>query len=165
MRKPWRDALVLILGCTGIAIALGIAVDLVTANLAVTYFTVHHPKVVESESPWVMALVWGFGASWWAGAIAGGLLAWIRAAKAPSIEIKSILRWVAVSSGVIWAAMMAIVAAVYCVASVVPESQRRPSFESDRRLMAVAMAHQFEYLFAVIALVIVIVKMRRAARA
>ena len=56
---------------------LGIAIDVVTANVAVEYFTVYHPHVVDSNSPWVMALVWGVGASWWFGAIASVLLWWI----------------------------------------------------------------------------------------
>ena len=53
------------------ASCLGVAMDMVTAHVAVEYFTVHHPHVVNSKSPLVMALVWGVGASWWFGLIAG----------------------------------------------------------------------------------------------
>lgn len=53
------------------SVAYGIAHDLVTANIAVTYFTVYHPKIVESQSPWVMAFLWGFLATWWFGLFSG----------------------------------------------------------------------------------------------
>jgi hypothetical protein len=30
---------------------LGVCLDLVTANVAVEYFTVHHPKILPTENP------------------------------------------------------------------------------------------------------------------
>lgn len=54
-----RRFYVVILGCIGIACALGIAVDLVTAHVAVEYFTVHHPKLIDRTDPLSMALLWG----------------------------------------------------------------------------------------------------------
>lgn len=50
--RPAVDALksasAIIGGTIGLACCLGIAMDLVTANVAVEYFTVHHPKLVDS---------------------------------------------------------------------------------------------------------------------
>ena len=48
--------------------------------------------------------------------------------------------------GLIWVIMMSILISVYLVAGLVPEHHRGPSFESDRRLMAVEMAHSTEYV-------------------
>lgn len=62
-RTPWAEFLIFLVQVVAATCCLGLAIDLVTANVAVEYFTVHHPKVVDSESPWVMALVWGVGAS------------------------------------------------------------------------------------------------------
>lgn len=57
------------------AITYGILHDMVTAHLAVEYFTIGHPKIIESESPFHLALLWGVIATWWVGLILGILLA------------------------------------------------------------------------------------------
>lgn len=63
-----------ILLCLFGAIAFGIVHDLVTANSCVEYFTIGHPKVIESENPFLLALVWGVLATWWVGLILGTLI-------------------------------------------------------------------------------------------
>ncbi|MCL4691698.1 MAG: hypothetical protein KJ060_04215 [Candidatus Hydrogenedentes bacterium] len=57
------------------AVAYGILHDLVTAHVCVEYFTVAHPRIVDSESPVVLALVWGVMATWWMGLLLGVPLA------------------------------------------------------------------------------------------
>lgn len=59
-----KHGIVFLLQVVLLSCLLGIALDMVTANVAVEYFTGHHPHVVDSDSPWVLALVWGPGASW-----------------------------------------------------------------------------------------------------
>lgn len=71
-----RQSLGFILFCVLAAVVFGIAHDLVTAHYCVEYFTVHHPHIVDSNSPIVMALVWGVLATWSMGAAAGVVL-WI----------------------------------------------------------------------------------------
>ena len=58
------------------AVSYGIAQDLVTAHLCVEYFSIGHPKVIESETPVALALVWGVLATWWFGLVGGLVLAW-----------------------------------------------------------------------------------------
>jgi hypothetical protein len=48
-----------------ISIAYGILHDMITANLCVEYFTIGHPKIIQSESPFLLALLWGVIATWW----------------------------------------------------------------------------------------------------
>jgi hypothetical protein len=57
------------------AILYGVLHDNVTARLCVEYFTVGHPRVIASESPTALALVWGVLATWWFGAFLGLFLA------------------------------------------------------------------------------------------
>jgi hypothetical protein len=57
------------------AVVYGILHDLVTAHLCAEYFTIARPRIVESESPVVLALVWGVVATWWMGVLLGVLLA------------------------------------------------------------------------------------------
>lgn len=165
MRKSVAsDFITIVLGTTLLSCALGIAVDLVTANVSVEYFTVHHPKVVDSQSPWVMALVWGIGASWWAGSILGIFLAIVHQRLRFRLKPKRVLRMVTIACIAIWVTMMVILLGVYGVGGLVPELSRRPTFEQDRRLMAVALAHLGEYAFAVIAMILVAIRMAALSR-
>lgn len=53
------------------AVFYGQVHDQITAHLCVEYFTIGHPKMIESEEPWRLAIYWGFAATWWVGAILG----------------------------------------------------------------------------------------------
>ena len=47
----------------------------ITARICIEYFTVTHPKLIDSTSPTLIGLAWGVVATWWVGAISGVLLA------------------------------------------------------------------------------------------
>jgi hypothetical protein len=51
--------------------------------------------------------------------------------------------------------MIAILLAMFALASMVPEESRPPTFDYNRRLIAVAMAHQCEYVLGAVALLII----------
>ena len=153
MNAPLRRFLTIGLGSTGLACLLGISVDLVTANVAVEYFSVHHPRLVPTENPWALAVIWGVTASWWFGAISGVIVASINHRRRNPLEPMRILKWTLIACIVLWLIMIAILLAVLAVASTIPIEKRRATFDSDRRLMAVAMAHQCEYVLGAIALV------------
>ncbi|MCW5943999.1 MAG: hypothetical protein KIS66_17350 [Fimbriimonadaceae bacterium] len=164
MAPSRAEALRLVIGSVLWACALGLAVDMVTAHVAVEYFTVHHPKVVASQEPVVMALVWGIGASWWFGLIAGVVLAFVNHRLRPSLPARTVLRTVGWACLAIWLAMMLVLVGVYLFAGTIPMAQRRPTFESDRRLMAVALAHAGEYAMGTAAMIVVAFRMRRLSR-
>ena len=145
----------IVLGSVLLACLLGIQLDLVTANVAVEYFSVHHPRIVASENPFVLAVVWGIAASWWFGAIAGAILATVNHLRPHPLSAAKILKWSAIACFILWVLMIAILVIVMAIAGTIPETDRRPTFEQDRRLVAVAMAHQYEYLFGAIALLVI----------
>lgn len=159
-----KTFLSIVLGTIGLACVLGICVDIVTAHVAVEYFTVHHPRIIASDQPIVLAFVWGIAASWWFGAITGTIAAAINSGRQHPLSAKRILRWVAVACASIWTIMMLIVFAIMQISSYIPLEKRRETFESDRRLVAVAMAHQYEYAFGGIALLIIGIAIWRAGR-
>jgi hypothetical protein len=70
-----RQAVLILLLAIGAAIAYGLVHDQVTIRVCPEYFTVAHAKIVESENLTVIALAWGFRATWWMGAALGLLLA------------------------------------------------------------------------------------------
>ena len=57
------------------AIVFGIVHDQVTARVCLEYFTAGHPKLIDSDSPTLVGLVWGVAATWWAGLAVGLWLA------------------------------------------------------------------------------------------
>ncbi len=158
MKETTRQFAYIVTGSIGLSCLLGLCLDCITANVAVEYFTVMHPKVVDSQSPWVMALIWGVGASWWFGAIAGAIVGAINARRTAPLPAKRILTWVAVACFCLWLVMVSILIAILIFASTIPIEQRRPTFDYDRRIMAVAMAHQFEYILGAIATIVIAVK-------
>jgi hypothetical protein len=156
-----RETFIFLFQVVLLSCLLGIAIDVMTANVAVEYFTVHHRHVVDSESPWVMALVWGIGASWWFGLAAGVLLWWMNIRRQQPLSRKRILRMIVPCLVVIWLVMMGIVAGVYGIAGRIPETQRRVTFESDRRLMAVALSHSTEYVLGGIVTIVLMIQIAR----
>ena len=154
----------LLLGTTLIACLLGICVDMVTAHVAVEYFSVHHPHVIDSQAPWALALAWGVGASWWFGAIGGAVLLAVRSRVANPPSDRELLKSVAIACAAIWATMISVLLGVYAIASLVPLSKRTGDFESNRRLMAVAIAHENEYILGALALIVLCVGMIRRSR-
>lgn len=158
MNPALKRFLTIVVGSVGLACALGICLDLVTANVAVEYFSVHHPRIVETESPWILAVVWGIGASWWFGAIAGVVVGAINQRRQAPLEAARILKWASLACLVLWLVMIGILLAVFAIASTIPQESRRPTFDYDRRIMAVAMAHQSEYILGAVALLIIACK-------
>ncbi len=141
----------IILGTSVLACVLGVCVDLVTANVAVDYFAVHHPPIVNSRNPWVLAVIWGIAASWWAGAISGFIIALVNHRRTVPLQTSRLFSWTIIACALIWVIMIGIVVVIISLAGSIPEEIRRPTFEYDRRLVAVAMAHQYEYAFGAIA--------------
>lgn len=57
------------------AVVYGILHDQVTAHVCVEYFTIAHPQIFPTESPFLLAIGWGIIATWWVGLPLGVLLA------------------------------------------------------------------------------------------
>src|SRR5436190_782619 len=60
--------------CTGAAIVYGVVHDQVTARVCVEYFTIGHPPVFGTDDPTLLGLGWGVIATWWVGAVGGGIV-------------------------------------------------------------------------------------------
>ncbi len=75
-----------------LSICYGILHDTITANVSLEYFTVGHPKIIESQSPFMLALIWGVIATWWVGLILGTLISIsTQIGKLPKLNLKEIL--------------------------------------------------------------------------
>src|SRR5579871_957991 len=91
--------------CIGAAILYGVLHDLVTANLCVEYFSVFHPDIFHTDSPWLLALGWGVIATWWMGLFIGGMIAVsAQIGSLPKIGWREILKPLGVVLGVSYVA-------------------------------------------------------------
>jgi len=80
------------------------------------------------------------------------------------LSSRRIIRMILPSLVVIWLSMMGIVAVVYGIAGLIPDKQRRVTFESDRRLMAVALSHYTEYALSGIVIIFLMLRVSRAEK-
>lgn len=84
------------MSCILAAIIYGIVHDQFTARICVEYFTIGHAPVFGTEDPTILAIGWGFMATWWMGAILGVPMALAcRAGKQPKFEPLAIVRPIA----------------------------------------------------------------------
>ena len=74
------------------AIAYGIAHDQITSRICLEYFTIGHPRLIDSDSPTVLALFWGVVATWWVGLPLGlGLAVAARGGQRPKLAASDLL--------------------------------------------------------------------------
>src|SRR5207244_6401919 len=75
------------------AIFYGIVHDQVTARICIEYFTVGHPRLIDSDSPTVLAFFWGVVATWWIGLPLGlGLAVAARVGRRPKLKARDLIR-------------------------------------------------------------------------
>lgn len=75
------------------AVVYGVLHDQITVRVCVEYFTVGHPKIIESNSPTLLAFAWGFWATWWTGLLLGvGLALTARLGSRPKRSLRSLVR-------------------------------------------------------------------------
>ena len=129
------------------AICFGILHDLVTAHIYVEYFTVHHPKLVESTSPIVMALLWGVLATFWVGLPIGIVLHFANElGSSPHLEETRIRALIVRGLVMLLLSSMAVLLIVYLMINLIPMDKRKPDFDEARRAMSVAITHMYSYM-------------------
>ena len=144
----------------GASILYGILHDQVTARVCVEYFTIGHPRVMESESPTLLALYWGVVATWWVGLPAGLLLAISgRAGREPRRSARDLLRPLAVLLGTMAILAMAAGFAGYATAQaggvrLVPRLAQRVPSDRHFAYIAVLWAHLASYASAALGTIV-----------
>ena len=138
------------------AIAYGVVHDQITVRLSLEYFTIGHPRLIDTDSPTLLALFWGVVATWWVGLPLGIVLAVAaRVGKRPKLTARQLvgpvlrLLGIMAASAVVAGAMAAGLAlagkvqlATWLALRVAPERQTR--------FIAVGGAHLASYLVGAI---------------
>lgn len=92
-----REAMKIVLLPVLAAIAYGLVMDQITIRVSPEYFTIAHPRILNTGSLTLLAFAWGVIATWWAGAIAGVAFAIAaRAGKLPKVTWRRFARPLAV---------------------------------------------------------------------
>jgi hypothetical protein len=149
--RSMPEAVKIVLFSMAAAMVYGILHDMVTANLCVEYFTVAHPMIIPTTSPFLLALFWGVFATWWVGLILGtGLALAARAGPSPRVTLGELRRSIVILmllSGI--AALLAGVAGAFLMAngSIALDLWLAESIPADRHVafVADAAAHLASY--------------------
>ena len=142
----------IVLWCVLAAIGYGIVHDQITVRICVEYFTIGHPRLIDSESPTVLGLFWGVVATWWAGLIMGVILAgaarWGRAPKwsvarlvKPTLKLLAVMAVCAFIAGLI-----GMVAARSGAVILIPPLADRIPTEKHVAFLTDAWAHSASYI-------------------
>lgn len=153
-----------------VAIVYGIVHDLITAQICVEYFTIGHRRVIASESPVALALVWGVIATWWAGLLAGMVVApCARVGRWPKLDSTDLLPLL----GKLMVAMTLLAAVAFVVAYVlastgsirlVPRLAARIDDARHVRFLAVGGTHLASYFGGFLGSVVLAVLVLRRRR-
>ena len=87
------EYLKIILASILLSITYGITHDLITTQISIEYFTIGHPIIIDTNSPILLALVWGTIATWWVGLIIGILISFSsRLGSKPKLNFKDVFK-------------------------------------------------------------------------
>ncbi len=152
-----------------ISIFYGILHDLVTANVCVEYFTVGHPKIIQSESPFLLALLWGVIATWWV-ALPMGLIIALNNELGSRVKLeftevlKLIVKLIFVMFGIaIFSGITGYILAELEIIFLVPRLANKIEIGKHSTFLAVGWAHVSSYLSGIIGTIVlsIIIQRRR----
>src|SRR6516225_6988366 len=149
-------------------ILYGVLHDQVTARVCIEYFTVGHPRLIDSDSPTVLALFWGVVATWWVGLPLGFLLACAaRLGGRPRLTALQLLRplrtlLAAMATMALIGGLAGLLLALHGDAALPTGLASAVPKESHARFIADLWAHTFSYLSGIVGgLVLVVLSFRR----
>jgi hypothetical protein len=165
------EAVRIALFATLAAIVYGILHDLITAHLCVEYFTVAHPPVFPTSSPFLLGLGWGIIATWWVGLALGvALAAAARLGARPKLGLSALRRPILLLmlASAVTALLAGMIGAALASAGLAPlPADLGFPIPADRNVVffAVSLAHAASYLAAGIGgLIIIALTVRKRLR-
>jgi hypothetical protein len=143
------------------AISYGIIHDMITAHLCVEYFTIGHPRIIKSESPILLALTWGFIATWWVALPMGLLIAGFNQfGKKPSLEyaevLHLILKLILIMFGIaLLSGIVGYVLTELNIIKLIPRLAEQMDSTKHSKFLSAGWAHAASYLSGVIGTMII----------
>ena len=145
------EAIKILCGMILMAIGYGIVHDMVTAHIAVEYFTEWHPRIIESQSPVAMALLWGVLATWWVGLMGGFVIvASALLGPWPILTARQVLRKVLITQVVVFIAAFSVMGVILLGFYGQGAWTWGSNLAFKSRMMMVQATHTASYLFSVV---------------
>ena len=89
----YKNGVHIILATVAAFVLYGIIHDQFTVRLSLEYFTIGHPKLINSQNPTLIALAWGGAATWWFGLLMGTLIsACANVGNLPKLTVRDFIR-------------------------------------------------------------------------
>ncbi len=156
--------------CVLSAVVYGILHDQVTARVCVEFFTIGHPRLLDTDSPTILGIFWGIVATWWVGVLLGVPLALAaRAGDRPKRDAQSLVRPVLILMGIMAVCALAAgflgsqLARAGLVILLEPLASRVPA-DKHVPFLADLWAHAASYLVGAVGGIVVIVRVWRSRR-
>lgn len=138
-----REAVKIVLLAMSAAIVYGIVMNQITIRICPEYFTVAHPRILNTGSPTLAALGWGIASLWWSGLAAGIVfafaaragsprrLAWLHFVR-PVLVLLAVMAACAIAAGFAggWLASTGQIPAIQAWGSFLPV-EKQPAFMAD----------------------------------
>jgi type III secretory pathway component EscS len=155
-----------------LAVTYGIIHDMVTAHLCIEYFTIGHPKIINSQSPVLLALTWGVIATWWVALPMGLLVAGFnQIGSNPSLQYKEVLKLIIKLLCImfciaLFSGLIGYILAELNVIYLVPRLAEQMDESKYSKFLSAGWAHTSSYLSGIIGTFIVcaIIHKRRKGR-
>lgn len=148
----YREGLKIVGFTTVVAVVYGVAHDLITAHVCPDYFLPpYHPLLIDTRAPLLLALLWGFVATFWMGGILGlglGLVAQL--GTRPKLTLAQLRRPLLLTMVAVWGSAMSILLVLHFITLRVAALEPKVT-EINRRLVIVGITHAYSYAAAAIA--------------
>ena len=146
------EYLKIILASILLSITYGITHDLITTQISIEYFTIGHPIIIDTNSPILLALVWGTIATWWVGLIIGILISFSsRLGSKPKLNFKDVFKPIlklitAMFAGALLGGLIGYITSINQIFTLVPRLAKQIDPSKHHLFLTAGWAHTSSYI-------------------
>ena len=150
------EYLKIILASILLSITYGITHDLITTQISIEYFTIGHPIIIDTNSPILLALLWGTIATWWVGLIIGILISFSsRLGSKPKLNLKDVFKPIlklitAMFAGALLGGLIGYITSINQIFTLVPRLAKQIDPSRHHLFLTAGWAHTSSYVIGFI---------------
>ena len=150
------EYLKIILASILLSITYGITHDLITTQISIEYFTIGHPIIIDTNSPILLALLWGTIATWWIGLIIGILISFSsRLGSKPKLKLKDVFKPIlklitAMFAGALLGGLIGYITSTNQIFTLVPRLAKQIDPSRHHLFLTAGWAHTSSYIIGFI---------------
>ena len=146
------EYLKIILASILLSITYGITHDLITTQISIEYFTIGHPIIIDTNSPILLALLWGTIATWWVGLIIEILISFSsRLGSKPKLNLKDVFKPIlklitAMFAGALLGGLIGYITSIKQIFTLVPRLAKQIDPSRHHLFLTAGWAHTSSYI-------------------